>query len=387
MRSAVSSRRTAPSVAASTAPTDAGQRRGVQGLGCGRDPGRTPGTDRHDVAVAGGARDPLRRTRGCPAPHPRRSRGPAGPAAGRWGAAARPRRGPAAPARAGRAAGRERWERQPGPWPVAAVPAAPRPRAGTQRQASRRGRSNGPTWGSSSVLWGADCRWTGVGRSLPGQVSPHDRLGDAIEAGYPSFMVKVANDEARIDGDLTAPLSEAPVSGVPLRVVVGLPGAAGRLGPGLPLPARGPRRPHVRPRGRAADHGQPARHGRACATTSSSPRRSEATTALRAEPGLLEAPGRRRRRRPGRHRRRAGRGRAVARARRPGRPGPAARFPMPPRATASTPRCSARCSTTRPPCSPARGGRTAPSCRSCSPGARSTTCASSSSASSTAPPW
>ena len=54
-------------------------------------------------------------------------------------------------------------------------------------------------------------------------------------------MVKVANDDVRIDGDLTSPEQAAAVSGVPLRVVTELPSArravvqASREGPIGPL--------------------------------------------------------------------------------------------------------------------------------------------------------
>jgi len=53
--------------------------------------------------------------------------------------------------------------------------------------------------------------------------------GDAIDPGYPSFMVKVANDEVRIDGDLTSPMLDAVVSGVPLRTVTDLSAARGAV--------------------------------------------------------------------------------------------------------------------------------------------------------------
>lgn len=100
-------------------------------------------------------------------------------------------------------------------------------------------------------------------------------------------MVKVANDEVSIDGDLTSPLSEAPVSGVPLRVVVGLPGAQDASVLASPSQLEAPilRTCPLAAALPTADspHGQARlRHHLVIAEA------SEATTALRAEPGLLE---------------------------------------------------------------------------------------------------
>ena len=100
-------------------------------------------------------------------------------------------------------------------------------------------------------------------------------------------MVKVANDEVRIDGDLTSPLSEAPVSGVPLRVVVGLPGAQDASVLASPSQLEAPiirtcALSTVLPESDTTRSQAHLRHHLVIADA------SEATAALRAEPDLLD---------------------------------------------------------------------------------------------------